>query len=184
MIGQHLLKLGEGCGIFEHRELAVRIAGIVSRAQFNRVNVERFEFIENRGQRKPGSSGVKTPTPAYGFYLLDYDKTSTFKMRCLFCCGLFGRKKLIADESYPQAVRRPGRNIDCALSAEELGEDRIPSIFPSPYPYAKLHVLVSRMTGDILLIREENHPLSIGRDVREPVIEIVKRDLLLLAAVG
>ena len=53
------LKLGEGCGIFEHRELAVRIAGIVSRGEFDGVDLQRREFLENRGQRKLRQQGSK-----------------------------------------------------------------------------------------------------------------------------
>jgi hypothetical protein len=40
MIGQHLLKLGENRAILEHRELAVRVSGIVARAEFDRFDAE------------------------------------------------------------------------------------------------------------------------------------------------
>src|SRR5580658_1189956 len=39
------------------------------------------------------------------------------------------------------------------------------------------------MPGDILVVGENYHPLSIWRDVREPIIQFVRGDLLLLAAV-
>src|SRR5580658_407997 len=39
------------------------------------------------------------------------------------------------------------------------------------------------MARDALVISKKYHPLSIRRDVREPVIEIVVRDLLLLASI-
>ena len=40
------------------------------------------------------------------------------------------------------------------------------------------------MSGDIFFVGEEHHPLPIRRNVREPVVEFVRRDLFLPAAVG
>src|SRR4051794_25550756 len=40
------------------------------------------------------------------------------------------------------------------------------------------------MSGDILFVSQEHHPFSIRRDVREPVVVVVRKDLLLLGAVG
>src|SRR5580700_515712 len=39
------------------------------------------------------------------------------------------------------------------------------------------------MPGDALIVRENHRPFSIRRNVREPIIQFVRRDLLLLAAV-
>ena len=52
VVGENLLELGERCGILQHRKLAVRIAGIISRAEFDGINLERREFLQDRGQRK------------------------------------------------------------------------------------------------------------------------------------
>ena len=52
MIGQNLPQLGKRRQIFEHCELAVGIAGIVPGAEFDGVDVERREFLENRRQRE------------------------------------------------------------------------------------------------------------------------------------
>jgi len=59
VIGQNSLKLGKSRGIFEHRELAVRIAGIVPRAEFDGFDMERRLFLENRDQPKLRRQGRK-----------------------------------------------------------------------------------------------------------------------------
>src|SRR5258708_9224931 len=40
------------------------------------------------------------------------------------------------------------------------------------------------MPGDVLCIRQEYHPFSVGRNMREPVVGIVGEDLRLIAAVS
>src|ERR1700722_14644854 len=40
------------------------------------------------------------------------------------------------------------------------------------------------MARNAFVISEEHHPLSVRRDVRKPVIEIIMRNLLLLAPIG
>ncbi len=70
VVGENLLELGEGRGIFEHREFAVRIAGIVSGGEFDGVDLERREFLENRGQRKLGQQGSKDSNAHDAFCLL------------------------------------------------------------------------------------------------------------------
>jgi hypothetical protein len=40
------------------------------------------------------------------------------------------------------------------------------------------------MADYIAPVGEENHPLAVGRDVREPIVVIVEGDLFLIAAVG
>ena len=52
VIGQNFLELSQGVGIFQHRELAVRVARIVSRAEFHGVDLQRRKFLEHRRQRK------------------------------------------------------------------------------------------------------------------------------------
>jgi hypothetical protein len=69
MISQHLLKFGEGGAILEHGELAVRIAGIVTRTELNGIDVEQFEFIENRSQRKMRQQRGKNSNAHYVFPL-------------------------------------------------------------------------------------------------------------------
>ena len=58
VVGQNFLKLGEGGGIFEHGELAVRIAGIVAGTEFYGVDMKRLEFLENRVQRTVATAGA------------------------------------------------------------------------------------------------------------------------------
>jgi hypothetical protein len=52
VVGQHFLELAEGRGILEHREFAVRVARIVSRGEFDGIDLQRRKLLENRGQRK------------------------------------------------------------------------------------------------------------------------------------
>ena len=52
VIGQNFLKLGEPGSIFEHRQLAVRVAGIIPRAEFDGFDLKRLEFLQNGRQRK------------------------------------------------------------------------------------------------------------------------------------
>jgi hypothetical protein len=40
VVGENSLKLGESRGVFQHRQLAMRIAHIVSRRQFDGINME------------------------------------------------------------------------------------------------------------------------------------------------
>src|ERR1019366_5160280 len=91
-------------------------------------------------------------------------------------------KKLIAEERDFEAIGGTGRDVDRALSTKNLGETGDLAVAQSHEP--QLHVFVSRMAGDVLLIREEDHRLAIRRDVGEPVVEAVEGDLLLGAAVG
>ena len=71
VIGQNFLKLGEGGGVFEHRELAVRIARIVAGAEFDGIDLERYEFLQNRSQRKLRQQRRKDSNAHDGFYLLE-----------------------------------------------------------------------------------------------------------------
>ena len=49
---------------------------------------------------------------------------------------------------------------------------------------AELHVLVFGMIDDAFFIGEEDHLLAVGRDVREPVVQLVLGELFLVGAVG
>jgi hypothetical protein len=49
MIAKNALEISEGRSVFEHGELAMRIADIVSRGKFDGANLERREFLENYG---------------------------------------------------------------------------------------------------------------------------------------
>ena len=53
-IGEKLLEFGEGLGVVEHGELAVRVAGIIAGAEFDGVDVEGFELVEDGGEWKLG----------------------------------------------------------------------------------------------------------------------------------
>ena len=52
VIAQNLLELRQCRRVFQHRELAMRIADVVSRPQFDGTDVEFVELIENRFQGK------------------------------------------------------------------------------------------------------------------------------------
>jgi hypothetical protein len=70
VIGQNPLQLGERRPIFQHGELAVGIAGIVSRAEFDRIDMERREFLEDRRQWKLRQQGGKDSDTHNDSYLL------------------------------------------------------------------------------------------------------------------
>jgi hypothetical protein len=52
VIGQDLLELSQCCGILEHRGLAMSIAHVVARGQFDGINMERCEFLKDDRQRQ------------------------------------------------------------------------------------------------------------------------------------
>jgi hypothetical protein len=52
VVGEDFAEFGESFGVVEHGELAVRVAGIVAGAEFNGVDVERLDLIENGRQRQ------------------------------------------------------------------------------------------------------------------------------------
>ena len=70
VIVQNSLKFGERGGILEHREFAVRIAGIVARTEFHGIDVERLEFLEDGGQRKLRQQGGKDSNTHKAFRFL------------------------------------------------------------------------------------------------------------------
>ena len=47
-----------------------------------------------------------------------------------------------------------------------------------------VHILIFRVALHALCVAEKDQPLAIGRGVRKPVVEVVAREMLLLAAVG
>jgi len=49
MIGHNLLELTECGGVLEHREFAVCVAGIVTSSELYGINLQRRQFLENRG---------------------------------------------------------------------------------------------------------------------------------------
>ena len=61
MVGQDLLELSQCRRIFEHRELAVSVAYIVSRGQFDGINMQRREFLEDDRQRQLRQQRSKDP---------------------------------------------------------------------------------------------------------------------------
>lgn len=95
--------------------------------------------------------------------------------------------ELVADEGELGAIGRPGGDVDGALAAEKFGEDGdfLSGQFAVNQRYDPEHyVFVFWMAGDFFLVGEENHLLAIGGEVREPIVEVVEGDLLLLAAIG
>jgi len=53
-IGEELLEFGEGFGVVEHGKLAMRVAGIIAGSEFNGVDVQAFELVENSRKRQLG----------------------------------------------------------------------------------------------------------------------------------
>jgi hypothetical protein len=47
VVGENPLKLGEGRSVFQHRELAMRIAHVVPRGKFHGINMQFRKFLEN-----------------------------------------------------------------------------------------------------------------------------------------
>ena len=60
LVVQFLLELLQFLLVLEHGELAMRIAGIVAGAQFNRVDVQALQLFENFVERELGQQGGKT----------------------------------------------------------------------------------------------------------------------------
>src|SRR5260370_4693585 len=77
------------------------------------------------------------------------------------------RQQLIADECQTAAVRRPGRHIDRALTSEQFRQNTNGLVVQVHDP--QHHFLVRGMTSDTLVVSQENHPLPVGRNVREPI---------------
>src|ERR1700722_422684 len=76
VVRQNLLKFGKRGSIFEHRELAVRIAGIVAGAKLDRVDTERLEFLENRSQWKLRQQRGKDSNTHNDWYLLKSNRNA------------------------------------------------------------------------------------------------------------
>src|ERR1041385_9243603 len=72
--------------------------------------------------------------------------------------------------------------MDGSLSAKEPRKllDRPTGQWHKPQPDR----LIGGMTGHSLVIRQERQPLAVWRRVREPIVELIGRDLFLLRAVG
>src|SRR5574341_520622 len=99
--------------------------------------------------------------------------------------GGIGRlPNLVHHEGHPAAIRRPRRNVDGALAAEERRRE-IAHGTVLPVHEAKLDLLAERVRLPLVFeVREEYHPASVPRRVREPVGVGVASELLGLAAVG
>src|SRR6266404_3629093 len=89
----------------------------------------------------------------------------------------------ITDESQPFTVRRPGRHVDCSLPAIHISDN--PGLATRDWHEPQVNPLVKGVIARCYIFGEgqEANPLTIGRDVREPVIVIVICDLLLLTSV-
>ena len=68
------------------------------------------------GYRSPASAGGSVSSAGGVVAVVDDEESPSFG------CSFFGREQLIADESNLEAIGRPGRDVDRALAAEELGE--------------------------------------------------------------
>src|ERR1051325_2956566 len=90
----------------------------------------------------------------------------------------------IADEGESFAIGRPRRNVDRALPAKHVRDH--PRRSATDRHQTNHHVLVERVIVRLHIERErdEDDSFAIGRDVWEPVVEVVVGDLLLIAAVG
>src|SRR5260370_13594765 len=89
----------------------------------------------------------------------------------------------ITDESHSFTVRRPGTHVDCSLSPIYISDNF--GLAASNGHEPKVDALVKRVIagGYIPGEAQEANPLTIGRDVREPIIVIVICYLLLVASV-
>src|SRR6266404_7390125 len=90
----------------------------------------------------------------------------------------------VAHEGQALSIRRPRRDVDRSLSSIHISDHSRRSATDGDQ--FQLHVLVERMIvrghgqwkGDV------HDPLAVGRDVGEPAVEVVVRDLLLSGPVG
>ena len=91
------------------------------------------------------------------------------------------RDVLIRDEGDPPAVRRPARYVHRPLAAEEPAQ-HVDLLVRQRHP-AQGHVFVLAGGRSRPSQGEEHERPTVGRGVREPVVELVVGDLFLLAAV-
>ena len=96
----------------------------------------------------PGTDGYKVAR-----FLSENWKTYEIPVVVLSCCR--------DDESKSLAVRRPGGNIDGALSAEEPCQHG-DFAFASHRHETQHDVFVGRMAGHVLRVSEKDHPLAVG----------------------
>ncbi len=59
---QFLLELLQRLPVVQHRQFAMRIAGIISGAEFDREDIQALQFLEHFVEEKFARSAVKTPT--------------------------------------------------------------------------------------------------------------------------
>src|SRR5437016_10472217 len=88
-------------------------------------------------------------------------------------------EELIADIGELFAVRRPGRDIDCSLAAEQfhqLADLRLLRLAARHWHHAQRHVLIRRMIGNAFFEGDEHEPFSIRRGMWKPVLVVVARD--------
>ena len=91
------------------------------------------------------------------------------------------RYLFVTDQGELLSVGGPGGDVDGSLATKEFGEDRDLVVFERHQ--AQFNVFVGRMTGDAAFVGEEDKGLAVGRKVREPVVAVVARHLLLIGAV-
>src|SRR5580700_11238148 len=90
-------------------------------------------------------------------------------------------QQLVAYERELFAVGRPRRHVNGSLSAKQFCKNRDLAI--RKRHEAKRYVLVFRMTAHISSVGKKNDPFPVWRWMREPIIEFVRSDLFLRAAI-
>src|SRR5439155_13570702 len=59
VVGKLLLEVEQLRYFVQHRELAVRVAGIIARAQFDRIDIDALQFLQNVVERHLRQQGGK-----------------------------------------------------------------------------------------------------------------------------
>src|SRR5258708_4223069 len=117
-VGQNLLKFGEGSGIFEHREFAVRVARIVSGGEFDGIDLQSREFLKNRGQRKLRQQGGKHSYTHIDFCLLGIERRGERSAAAI--CRRTKVKQLGQKTGLSNPLRETYGQPTCCMSAGEL----------------------------------------------------------------
>ena len=93
-------------------------------------------------------------------------------------------EQFVSEEGDSAAVLAPGVDIDGTLATEEVKQDTV--IISVRIHDAQLHIQIGDVLGrvlTVLTVGKVNDRLSVGTEVREPVVALGKGHLHLLAAI-